>query len=70
MIVLTSDEEKSRLELLEDDDPLALVDPGQYNGDGAIAQGRTNLAHLTGEKLLGSAGGGPETKNRKLRDKV
>ena len=61
---LTGNEEKSSAELLQDDDPLSLVDTGEHNGDGAAAQGRTDFPHLAGEELLRGSGSGPENAER------
>ena len=58
--VLTSYEKQSRGESLEDDDPLALMNAGDQNGDRARLQGRPHVASVVREALARLLEHGPE----------
>ena len=52
---VTSDQKKTSSELLEDDDPLALVDSGEHDGDGSGCQAGPQRAGVPAEEVLGGA---------------
>ena len=55
-ITLTTDKEQSRAQLLEDDDPLSLVDSGKNDGNDTGGQAGAEAALVLGEEVGGGAG--------------
>merc|ERR1719222_1065782 len=54
----SSDEDKTGLQALEDNDPLALVSSSQEDGDGACGEAGPDGPLVLGEEVNGGAGGG------------
>ncbi len=62
--IFTSNEEKTSGQLLEDDNPLALVDAGQNNGDDTGGQAGSQRTGVLAEEVLGGSRLG--TKSEKI----